>query len=60
MMSTVFYKVAELTMELARNKSSENSARVNFLTKQLEDKEMKLKKLQSERHKHLEEVYEMK
>lgn len=53
-------KVAELTMELARNKSSENSARVNFLTKQLEDKEMKLKKLQSERHKHLEEVYEMK
>ncbi|XP_061187411.1 ELKS/Rab6-interacting/CAST family member 1-like isoform X1 [Saccostrea echinata] len=53
-------KVAELTMELARNKSAENSARVNFLTKQLEDKEQKLKKLQSERHKHLEEVYEMK
>lgn len=47
-------------MELARNKSTENSARVNFLTKQLEDKEMKLKKLQSERHRHLEEVYEMK
>ncbi|XP_071081975.1 ERC protein 2-like [Haliotis cracherodii] len=36
------------------------TAKVSGMTKQLEEKEARLRRLQSERHKHLEEVFEMK
>jgi hypothetical protein len=46
-------------MDLVRLKS-ESSGKVDKMNKILEDKEVKLKKLHAERHKHLEEVFEMK
>ena len=46
-------------MDLVKLKS-ENSGKVDKMNKILEDKEVKLKKLHAERHKHLEEVFEMK
>ena len=46
-------------MDLVKAKS-ENSGNVEKLNKILEEKEVKLKKLHAERHKHLEEVFEMK
>ncbi|XP_033745225.1 ERC protein 2-like [Pecten maximus] len=53
-------KVSEVTLELNRQKSLEQSEKLVLLNKQLEEKDHKLKRLMSERHKHLEEVYEMK
>ncbi|XP_076114944.1 uncharacterized protein LOC143082852 isoform X3 [Mytilus galloprovincialis] len=52
-------KVDEYTMDLVKAKS-ENSGKVEKMTKIMEDKDIKLKKLHAERHKHLEEVFEMK
>lgn len=46
-------------MDLVKAKS-ENSGKVEKMTKIMEDKDIKLKKLHAERHKHLEEVFEMK
>ncbi|GAB1606323.1 ELKS/Rab6-interacting/CAST family member 1 isoform X1, partial [Argonauta hians] len=55
-------RVQELTSELDKMKSiqSEHIAKVGSLTRQLDEKDTKLRHLQSERHKQLEEVYEMK
>nr|UVH70854.1 ELKS [Octopus bimaculoides] len=55
-------KVYELTAELEKMKSiqSDHIAKVGALTRQLEEKDAKLRRLVSERHKQLEEVYEMK
>ncbi|XP_063398361.1 uncharacterized protein LOC134683169 isoform X1 [Mytilus trossulus] len=52
-------KVDEYTMDLVKAKS-ENLGKVEKMTKIMEDKDIKLKKLHAERHKHLEEVFEMK
>lgn len=46
-------------MDLVRSKG-DNSGKVEKLNKILEEKDIKLKKLHAERHKHLEEVFEMK
>lgn len=57
-----FSQVYELTAELEKMKSiqSDHIAKVGALTRQLEEKDAKLRRLVSERHKQLEEVYEMK
>ncbi|CAL1529099.1 unnamed protein product [Lymnaea stagnalis] len=47
-------------VEILKLSSKDDEQKITALTKQIEDKESKLKKLVSERHKHLEEVYEMK
>ncbi|CAE1176229.1 ERC1 [Acanthosepion pharaonis] len=55
-------KVYELTAELEKMTTiqSDHIAKVGTLTRQLEEKDSKLRRLQSERHRQLEEVYEMK
>ncbi|KAK3102087.1 hypothetical protein FSP39_008635 [Pinctada imbricata] len=55
-------KADDLTMELVKMKTtlSDQTFKVTNMTKQLEEKDQKLKRLQSERHRHLEEVFEMK
>ena len=57
-----FCQVYELTAELEKMNSiqSDHIAKVGTLTRQLEEKDSKLRRLQSERHRQLEEVYEMK
>ncbi|XP_052060202.1 uncharacterized protein LOC127700667 isoform X1 [Mytilus californianus] len=52
-------KVDEFTMDLVKSKS-DNSGKMEKMTKIMEEKDIKLKKLHAERHKHLEEVFEMK
>lgn len=58
----VLYQVYELTAELEKMTTiqSDHIAKVGTLTRQLEEKDAKLRRLQSERHRQLEEVYEMK
>ena len=55
-------QIEELKAELLKSQSSskEYSSKLATYVKQLEEKDNKLKKLHSERHKHLEEVFEMK
>ena len=55
-------QIEELKAELLKTQSSskEYSSKLATYVKQLEEKDNKLKKLHSERHKHLEEVFEMK
>lgn len=55
-------KVYELSAELDKMNAiqSDHIAKCGALTRQLEEKDSKLRRLQSERHRQLEEVYEMK
>lgn len=55
-------EIEELKAELLKSQSSsrEYGSKLTTYVKQLEEKDNKLKKLHSERHKHLEEVFEMK
>ena len=57
-----YQQIEELKAELLKTQSSskEYSNKLATYVKQLEEKDNKLKKLHSERHKHLEEVFEMK
>ena len=50
----------ELKEEQKRKNSLDQSEKIIVLNKQLDEKDHKLRRLLSERHKHLEEVYEMK
>lgn len=60
--SFLIVQIDELNQELtaAKQQMEENGAKVEGLTKQLTDREAKVKRMQAERRKHMEEVYEMK
>ncbi|ESO99129.1 hypothetical protein LOTGIDRAFT_142108, partial [Lottia gigantea] len=55
-------KLTELKNEIEsiRNGTSDQNSKISSLNKILEEKDVKLRKLQAERFKHLEEVFEMK
>ena len=56
------FQIEELQSELMVTKTTakEYGTKLSSYVKQLEDKDTKLKRMNSERHKHLEEVFEMK
>jgi len=47
-------------MEKTKNSTKEYTTKLSSYVKQLEEKDSKLKKMNSERHKQLEEVFDMK
>ena len=57
-----FVQIEELQSEQLKssNSAKEYSVKLACYVKQLDEKDNKLKKMNSERHKHLEEVFEMK